>query len=290
METTVILEFVGAFFAAAMAIGVAVQTPRSIAHWFFTAGMAGLALESLCLGLSANAFMRDQVIYWQNWSFFAMSLLPGVWVLFSLTYARGNARAILTKWRFPLAAAALAPVVMVFLFSGHLVALRQIGVSRAALDLTIPGLVLNIVFLSSAILILMNLERTFRASVGTMRWRVKFMVLGLGVLFVVRAYTSSQLLLFRSIDSSLQALNSAALLAACLLILRSLFRTGHFEVSVYPSHSVLHNSFTVLLAGVYLIVVGALAKLVSMIGATSSFPLKAFLVLVSLVLLSTILL
>jgi len=34
------------------------------------------------------------------------------------------------------------------------------------------------------------------------------------------------------------------LLVACLLILRSLLRAGHFDVSVYPSHAVLHNSFS----------------------------------------------
>ena len=40
-----------------------------------------------------------------------------------------------------------------------------------------PGIVLHLLFLLSAILVLMNLERTFRSSVGTMRWRIKFMIL-----------------------------------------------------------------------------------------------------------------
>jgi hypothetical protein len=39
-------------------------------------------------------------------------------------------------------------------------------------------------------------------------------------------------------------LDAGALLVACLLILRSLLRAGHFDVSVYPSHAVLHNSFS----------------------------------------------
>ena len=95
----------------------------------------------------------------------------------------------------------------------------------------------------------MNLERTFRAAVGTMRWRIKFMVLGLGVLFAVRAYTSSQALLFHGGDLPSRSVNSAALLVACSLILRSLFRAGHFDVTIYPSQSLLHHSFTVLLAG-----------------------------------------
>src|SRR5262249_45630277 len=82
-----------------------------------------------------------------------------------------------------------------------------------------------------------------------------------------------------------------ALIVACVLILRSLLRTGHFEVKVYPSQTVLHNSLTVMLAGIYLVLVGGLAKLpVEFLGGNSTFHIKAFLVLVSLVLLTMLLL
>jgi putative PEP-CTERM system histidine kinase len=109
-------------------------------------------------------------------------------------------------------------------------------------------------------------------------------------LFAVRAYASSQALLFHAINLSLQTLNSVALLIACLLIARSLFRAGHFDMDVYPSHSVLHNSFTVLLAGIYLLIVGVFARVVTVLGGDSTFTLKAFIVLVALVLLAILLL
>ncbi|HZL70186.1 MAG TPA: aldehyde reductase, partial [Candidatus Limnocylindrales bacterium] len=41
--------------------------------------------------------------------------------------------------------------------------------------------VLNIILLIANLWILMNLEQTFRSAVGTMRWRIKFVVLGLAV-------------------------------------------------------------------------------------------------------------
>ena len=53
-------------------------------------------------------------------------------------------------------------------------------------------------------LVLVNLEQTFRSAVGTMRWRIKFMILGVGFLFAARAYTASQMLLFSQTDFSLQ--------------------------------------------------------------------------------------
>jgi putative PEP-CTERM system histidine kinase len=149
---------------------------------------------------------------------------------------------------------------------------------------------LYLLFLVGAVIVLMNLERTFRAAVGTMRWRIKFMIMGVGVLFAARAYSSSQALLFHAVNPSLQAVNSAAMLVACVLILRSLLRAGHFEVSVYPSHSVLHNSLTVILAGIYLVIVGLLAKIVTFLGGDAAFTLKAFLVLLALVGLTILLL
>ena len=144
-------------------------------------------------------------------------------------------------------------------------------------------------FLVGAVVILMNLERTFRASVGTMRWRIKYMILGLGLLFVVRTYTASQILLFRSIGPAWMALNSGALVMVCLLMSRSLLRTEHFELQVYPSHAVLSGSLTLLLAGTYLFVVGVFAKMVTFFGGDAAFTLKVFVILLSLVLLAVLL-
>jgi len=144
--------------------------------------------------------------------------------------------------------------------------------------------------LVTCVLVLTNLERTYRASVGTMRWRIKYVVLGLGVLFAARIYTNSQCLLFRAANPPLQMANSVVLIMACLLILRAAFRSGHFEVSVYPSHAVLQHSFTILLTGVYLLMVGVFAKVVTWLGGDASFTLKTFIILVSLVLLSMLLL
>jgi putative PEP-CTERM system histidine kinase len=183
------------------------------------------------------------------------------------------------------------PVGLVVLFQKQLiVSANQNITGHWIFGLGIPGDVLNCLFLLGAVFVLINLERTFRASVGTMRWRMKFMVLGLGVLFVVRSCISSQMLLFHAIDLSWQTVNSGALLVACLLILRSLFRAGHFDVDVYPSHSVLKGSLTALLAGIYLLIIGVFAKVVTFGGGDAVFTLKAFVILVGLVLLTILLL
>jgi putative PEP-CTERM system histidine kinase len=220
-----------------------------------------------------------------------MSVLPGIWLFFSLTYARGNYAEFLKRWRLVLVAAFLLPVGLVILFGNHLIiSAGQTETGHWMFGLGFPGTVLNLLSLLGAVLVLMNLERTYRAAVGTMLWRIKFMILGLGVIFAVRAYVSSQVLLFHALNLSLEAVTEMAMLLGGVLILRSLFRAGHFNMDVYPSQSALHHSFTVLLAGAYLLIVGVFAKVVVFLGGDAAFTLKAFVLLVILVLLAIVLL
>src|SRR5262249_13508088 len=109
-----------------------------------------------------------------------------------------------------------------------------------------PARILNVLILVSTVLILANIERTFRAAVGTMRWRIKFLVLGLGIVFGARIYTGSQALLFPDYSSSQLSIETMALLVGCALIAVAYIRTGLSEIDVYPSRAVLHTSVTVL--------------------------------------------
>jgi len=292
MNSAIILAFSAASVSGALALLFAWYERRSIAHLSFVLGLAVLAVECVFNGLTATATLPEEMVYWQNWRMLAMAFLPGVWLFFSLSYGYGNHRELLARRRVLLGVAFLVPIVLIIWFRNALIV--SVGLTEQgghwAFSLGTPGIFLNIFFLIGAVLVLMNLERTYRAAVGIMRWRIKFMVLGLGVLFVVRIYIGSQILLFHAVDLSLQTVSSGVLLVACLLIVRSLFRAGHFDVDVYPSHAVLHNSFTVLLAGIYLLIVGLFARVVTFLGGDASFTLKAFLVLVALVLLAVLLL
>ena len=292
MNHAAILAFAAASVSGALALLFAWYERRSLAHLSFVAGMVVLAAESIFGGLTASATLPDEMVYWQSWRLLAMSLLPGIWLFFSLSYGRGNYREFLIRWRFLLVAAFLIPVVLIVFFGDELIV--SVGETKDGshwmFSLGTAGTFLNIFFLIGAVFVLMNLERTYRAAVGTMRWRIKFMILGLGMLFAVRAFASSQDLVFHAVNLSLQTVNSGALLVACLLISRSLFRAGHFDLDVYPSHAVLQNSFTVLLAGVYLLIVGVFARVVTFLGGDATFAIKAFIVLVALVLLAILLL
>ena len=291
MSNADMLAFASAIFCGILALIVAWNERRSLAHWAFVLGMVALAVEDVCFALTADAASPQEMVAWQNWRLIAMSFLPGVWLIFSLTYARGNYSEFLKRWRWFLAAAFGLPIGLAIVFGDDLIVkVGQTETGHWMFVLGIPGTVLNLFSLLGAVLVLMNLERTYRAAVGTMLWRIKFMILGVGVIFAVQAYVSSQVLLFHALNLSLETVSATAILLGGALILRSLFRAGHFNTDVYPSQSALHSSLTVLLAGAYLLIVGVFAKVVVFLGGDASFTLKAFVLLVALVVLAVLLL
>jgi putative PEP-CTERM system histidine kinase len=286
---TFIIAIASSVFAAVIGLMGAWNKQRTIILWSFVAGMLVLSIEAFLSGLGSAAISLDRKIYWQSWSVVAMSLLPGLWLFFTLNYARGNFQESLKKWGVLLLLILLAAPACALFARNQLFVVTFEKVHYATYGLSRWGLILYLFFLSGIVVVLMNLEQTYRAAVGTMRWRIKYVILGLGLLFVVRVYTSSQSILFHAIKPSLELINSAGLLLACLLILRSLFRAGYFEVTVYPSQAVLHHSLTFLLVGLYLLLVGVLAKMVTLFGNAADFPLKSFFVLLAIVVLTLVL-
>ena len=281
------LAFISAFFCGGLILIVAWSKQPSVAHWAFIIGMVALAAGDICFALTTYATTPEEMVYWQYWKMVAMSFLPGTWLFFSLTYARGNYLEFLKRWRLVLVAAFLLPIGLVIFFGRHLIiSVGETVPEHWMFRLGMSGLIFNLCCLVGWVLVLMNLERTYRAAIGTMLWRIKFMILGLGVIFAVRAYVSSQVLLFHAMDLALEAVTDLGMLLGGMLILRSLFRAGHFNADVYPSHSALHNSFTVILAAIYLLIVGVFAMVVQFFGGDAAFTLKAFVLLVILVVLA----
>ncbi|MDP1990495.1 MAG: ATP-binding protein, partial [Syntrophales bacterium] len=123
------------------------------------------------------------------------------------------------------------------------------------------GYLWHLLWVILSVMILMNLERTFRHATGHMRWQTKFMFLGIGGIFGVRLFTDSQVILFKGIDTGMAIVDLGALLVGAVLIIRSLLRGRPLNASVQLSHQFLYNSFTVLIVGIYFISVGVIAWL-----------------------------
>jgi putative PEP-CTERM system histidine kinase len=285
-----VLALAAGMFSAALAAAAACRKQRSLATWCFSAGMLTFALESLFGAIASDALLPERAAFWETLSLVARSFLPGIWLTFSLTYSRANYRDFLVRSRWLVIVAFLIPLMsLAALYSPFFyVVTYKPPVHGWGLRFNEPAKILNVLILVSTVLILTNIERTFRASVGRMRWRIKFLVLGLGVVFGARIYTGSQTLLFSHYSLSQLSVETTALLVGGALIILAYVRNGFGEIDVYPSRAVLHTSITVLLTGAYLFVVGVLAQIVARFGGAASFPISAFVVLLGVAILAVL--
>ena len=251
----------------------------SPAKWYFFAGMAALGFESLFTGLSLRAAQLSEVFRWLTLGLIVRSLVPGVWLAFSLTYSRPDPdyRGSLKRLRVPMALVALLPVVLLFGFRQQFLSVGQ-G-EGVELRFGMAANVSNAILLVACLWILMNLEQTFRSAVGTVRWRIKLVILGLAVIFGSHLYVLAQELLYHAYDLRWSGIESSGLLIGCVCLMVAYRRTGIAEIDVYPSRAVLRSSLTALIAGGYLFIVGVLANIARRLGGAESFQLVSLVVL-----------
>ncbi|NPU84695.1 MAG: PEP-CTERM system histidine kinase PrsK [Syntrophaceae bacterium] len=261
MNFNVSISLIAAVLTTGIAILALWRDTRSFVHRIFAAGMAVFALEAGLSGLAYMGQSLNEFLYWRRSQFLLASLLPALWLLFSVSFARANYQEQISRWKWVLISSLVLPVTLVVLFGHGFFAGPLVLTQAPTLYLPIgpAGYVWHLLWVIISVIILMNLERTFRHATGHMRWQTKFMFLGIGGIFGTMLFTHSQTVLFKGVNTGLDVLDLGALLVGDLLILRSLFRGKPLNVSVQLSHAFLYNSFTVLIVGVYFITVGVLA-------------------------------
>lgn len=285
-----ILALAAVVLCGLLVVAALIRKWWSVASWCFAAGMVTLAAKTAFSHLSLESGSPSEAISWQRLALIAKSFVPGFWLCFSVTYARGNYREFLNNWRILLLLAFLLPVGIAVGFRSDLLSLARADSGEIWIVSNQSAKFLNAIVLIGIVLVLSNLEKTFRASVGTMRWRIKFLILGLAVIFGARIYTGSQGLLFSAQDLPLMQIENIALIIGCGLMAVGYARSGFAEIDIYPSQAVLHGSITMLVAGGYLFVVGVLAQIVAAMGGVRHFQAQVFLVLMGLAGLAVLLL
>lgn len=285
--------FSSLFFAAAilsllLAVGSLLSRKVTFATGCFAAGMALLGIDSLLSGQVIGTTEAADVIHGLTLKLIVSSFLPAAWLGFSLTYSRGDARASLNQWRVPLAIVTLLPIGLAIGFQRQLI--DVLYGEQLLLRFGWAAKALNLILLVSNVWILMNLEQTFRGAVGGVRWRIKFVVIGLAVIIGSRLYVRSQALLFATYDAGWVGIESSGLLIGCVFLIMAYLRDGLATIDVYPSRAVLGSSVTVLLTGGYLLIVGVLARMVKQLGGSQSLQFQIFVVLLGMALLAVLLL
>ncbi len=281
MNPDFLIFLAGALFCIILAAYAFRQNSRDFVTLFFALGMLNLAVESTLSALSLSTDSSLTALRMQHLRIVAGSFLPGIWLVFSLTFARSNYRKFLQRWKWPVICVLTLPVILPTLFGSHFFQQPALFLSSHEawiLRLGWSGYLYHILSLLCAVLVLINLEKTLRTSVGHIRWQIKFLILGLGSLFGIRIFTDSQAILYHTLDTSLMTINGIALFVACPLMLFSLNRSKTLAVNFYLSHSALYTSFTVLFIGLYLITVALIAKATTFLNGKFAVPSQAFLI------------
>jgi putative PEP-CTERM system histidine kinase len=286
-----LLPLAAAVFSAVLAVASLLRRKPTTATWCFFAGMVALALDSLLAGLALRVSDPSALPGWLTAGFIVESIVPGIWLAFSLAYSRGNYRDSFRRWKLALLAIGVLPFALSVGFRDQLF---QIVPAGEASDLRLQSgqvaQLINMLLVVALMFVLINVEQTFRSAVGTMRWRIKFVVLALVMIFGARLYVRTEAILYSAPDIMHWGIESGGLMLGCVFLAVAYARTGLAEIDVYPSLAVLRSSITVLFVGGYLFIVGVLAQVVRRFGGAESFQLQAFAVLVGMAGLAVLLL
>jgi putative PEP-CTERM system histidine kinase len=293
MDQAVLLSYAGALLTVVASAIVLWRGPRLFVHWVLSIGLALFAVEALFIGLAYQATSPADVAHLCRTGLALSAFLPGVWIVFSFGFGRIDYRRILTRWQWVIGGAILLPPLTAMYFGEDLFDSFQVTspTSIVKAHLGWSGSFLYLLHLTGWVIVLMNLERILRSSAGIVRWQMKFLVVALAGLFIVRVFTDSQALLFRVLDLRIQEVSVTALILADLAIVWSLVRARHFDFDLYLSDVFLYNSFTALLTGTYLIAVALLGYVAHyLFDQTQVVSIVAFLLLPALTVLAVLLL
>lgn len=237
------------------------RNPRQPANIGFAIGMTTLALIEVgytLILLSYSIGLKLSVI--------GQALLPLSWLVFTITFARVDGKERLVR-RIPVLAviSAISLFFIIMMLNSGFITIGQgiesifLNGSRRFVVGTI-GKYFFIYLLLGLVLNMVNLEKTLVSSEGSSRWRIKYVIFGVGSILAFFIYLSSQAILFSSISFETIPLTSAVIIIATVMMSIFIVRHRLLDVDVFVSRHVVYNSVTVLIVGIYLLAVGILTQ------------------------------
>ena len=270
---------------AALTLGVAISIPRKQRSLNSLLLATGLLLMAIVEG--ADRFALNNPDVWASAKgivLVAESFVGIAFLLFALTYIRGEPS---RRWSpftwLMLAAALLLPLIAFltpaadFFFSPDFAEEHVLFLSRNSYWFYLGLLLLSVVALY-------HLERALMALSSVERSLVLFEILGVGFILAAMLIYYSQALLHRTIDMNLVPVRSLALLAGTVLCGYSRFMRGSSR-EIEVSRDVTSQSVVVLAIGCYLFLLGGAGEVLRYFGLQNQrLPLIGFAIISGLLL------
>lgn len=268
------------FFSVGLALAYILyllrQAPRQgVAAWALAGGLAACVALEACDWL---ALRGENSTAWLFGGLVAQALLPPLWLLFALSFAREGGlrkiswlhRLLLLLSPFFLLAVLFFPLDRFFFYPDF--------PEEKILFLGQAGYLFSIGLLLYLTAILVQLERTLAQLPRHARWRGKFELVGAGALLAILLVYFSQGLLHRTLDLGLIPARAFALAAGVALMAYSRLRRGE-ATRIRVSRDIAFRSVVVLAVGVYLIGLGLLGEGMRYLSVNSQ---RSFLIFVGL--------
>jgi putative PEP-CTERM system histidine kinase len=276
VSSAVFIRLAAAILATSAGARALIRKEPSVASVSFGVGMLLLAVKSVLGSIAVSDELS--AMDFEQWGLSVLSLEIPVWLVFAVTYTRPSGVAALRGSGWMLLGFTGAAIVAGWVFREHLV----LKLTGHQIQLGAAGRAVHVFLIIVATLVLMNLERAFRASAGVTRWQLKYLTVGVATLCLTRIYVSTQSVVYRVTHESMGIVNACALIIAALMAHVSFARGKPFSIALYPESKPAYRSVALVLIGAYLLSVGVIANAAALFG-WATFPAIAFLVMIVIV-------
>jgi putative PEP-CTERM system histidine kinase len=269
--------------ALALAIGVAFGGSRRVTKWSFVLGMVGLAVEAAAgYALMTLTEQVEDRLFWLRarevaalgllipWGVFVVSLFAPAGRRWSRMLQLG-----LTAGSLAIGGTALAVA------TGTAFKLADIPAPFYAAQLDRLAQLSTVIQLVVTVALLGGFDTYLRGSRHEDRWRMKYLIVGLGGICLVRFFLLSQMLLFQVLLGVYLTTAGATLVLGNLAVGASLIRTRLLRSEVTVSRDLVYRSLVVVALGGYLLVIGALGSLLNYLGIPEELLWGSVLIFVS---------
>ena len=293
MSVPNILSSLNVVILFALGLFVLSRSPERTVNRLFAFSMLALMLREAGVFLySFKPVFLNAAQWWIMPFAVGEALVPGSFLLFSLVFSKKDAEESLRGWLYILVFSFIMPVgILIYSFAFS----RFIGTPLFAdnvfiIPLQKAGQFFYIFYLICLVLVLANFEATLRASSMSKRWKIKFMILGFGAITAFLIFQASQTILYSSIQTTFFPAASAVIMLGLFLIVLAVVRNRLLNVDIFISRHAIYNTFTIIFAGSYLVLVALAVKGAQYFGMSKSTTTLSLFIFVALIGLAVILL
>ena len=257
-----ILSGVAAFLSFSFAVYL-VKGSRRSQDRFFAAALFVLAGLEVADRFSLTPGFSDWDLRKVSQVLEALAAL--LFVVFSHIHARNTNVASLPRIKLVMFAIMGAIPFIIMLTAGNDLFYSPDLMNEEILFLGSAGFWFYLVLMATYILSIMQIERTFTATLGSDRYRIKLEIIGIMSLFAVMILYYSHSLLYRTINMNLLPVRSGVLIAAVVLMgFSRIVRGSGIRVSL--SRHVYYRSVALLIVGAYLLTLGLVGEGMKYVG------------------------